>query len=514
MMRGWLVVLGLAVVLVAALGRTPGEGAPTQVERGGRMIFALRGDAVTLDYLLSTSPEDRIIYRAVYDPLFEIDENLNVIPWLVERWEVTPDGKVYTFFLRRGVKFHDGTDLNAEAVRINFERILNPANRSPLRADFGPVQRVEVADTHTVRVVLAEPFAPFLSILTDRNGYVVSPAAIERYGRDLSRNPVGTGPFQFVEWVKDDHLTFRRNPNYWRRGEPYLDELVFRIAPDDTVRLTMLRTRHVELADWVDPRDVRKVKASPHLKIYEVESFGFDMIRLNTSRPPFDNKLVRQALSWAVDREALRSVAYRGTGSVAIGPIPPRVWAFDRSLRGNGYDPNRARSLLTQAGLAGGVSFTLQVRNVPLDQTRAQLVQQQAAAAGIRVSLQLIDIGTLLLNLRNGAFEASQSFWSGRVDPDGNMFRHFHTSAIQGGTNFMRYSNPELDRLLERAREITDTAERRRLYSQAQRIILVDAPMVFTNYFPVLKAANKMMQGLAVLPDPSILSYREVWLQK
>ncbi|MDR7520398.1 MAG: ABC transporter substrate-binding protein [Armatimonadota bacterium] len=503
----------VVVLLVVATVGGLGHGAPA-VQRGGRLTFALRGDAVTLDFLLSTSPEDRIIYRAVYDPLFEIDENLNVVPWLVERWDVSPDGKVYTFSLRRGVKFHDGTDLNAEAVKINFDRILNPANRSPLRADMASVQRVDVVDSHTVRVALSEPFAPFLSILTDRNGYIVSPAAIERHGRDLSRNPVGTGPFQFVEWVKDDRITFRRNAAYWRRGEPFLDELVFRVVPDDTVRLTMLRTGQVDLADWVDPRDVRKVKASPHLAIYEVESFGFDMIRLNVSRPPFDNKLVRQAFAWAVDREALRTVAYRGTGSAAVGPIPPRMWAFDSALRAYSYDPNRARALLQQAGLPGGVSFALQVRNVPLDQTRAQLVQQQIAAAGLRASIQLVDIGTLLGNLRTGAFEASQSFWSGRVDPDGNMFRHFHTSAIQGGTNFMRYSNAQVDRLLDRAREITDVNERRRLYAEAQRFIVDDAPMIFTNYFPVLKAASKRVQGLKVLPDPSILSYREIWLQR
>jgi peptide/nickel transport system substrate-binding protein len=502
----------MLALLVTIVGNS-GYGAPL-AQRGGRLTFGLRGDAVTLDFLLSTSPEDRMVYRAVYDPLFEIDENLNVVPWLVERWSVSPDGRTYILNLRRGVKFHDGTDFNAEAVRINFERILNPANRSPLRADMASVTRVEVVDSHTVRMTLAEPFAPFLSILTDRNGYMISPAAIERYGRDLSRNPVGTGPFQFVEWVKDDRIIFRRNPAYWRRGEPLLDELVFRVIPDDTVRLTMLRTGQVDVADWVDPRDVQKVKASPHLRIHEVESFGFDMIRLNTSRPPFDNKLVRQAFAWAVDREALRIVAYRGTGAVAIGPIPPRVWAFDPNLRGYTHDPSRARALLQQAGLGGGVAFTLQVRNVPLDQTRAQLVQQQLAAVGMRASIQLVDIGTLLSNLRAGAFEASQSFWSGRVDPDGNMFRHFHTSAIQGGTNFMRYSNPQLDRLLERARELTDINERRRLYTEAQRIILDDAPMIFTNYFPVLKAANKRVQGVKVLPDPSILSYRQIWIQR
>jgi len=505
----------VAVLLMLLVHSAIGQGVLAQAQRGGRLTIALRSDPVTLDPVPVTSAESRTIFRAVYDPLLELDENLNIVPWLAERWGVSSDGKVYTFFLRRGVKFHDGTDFNAEAVKINFERILNPANRSPLRADFLSVQSVEVVDAYTVRILLREPFTPFLALLVDWHGYIASPAALERYGRDFIRNPVGTGPFRFVEWLRDDHVTFGRNPRYWRRGVPYVDELVFRIIPDDTVRLTMLRTGQVDVDTWVDSRDVRKVRASPQLQLLMVDtSLGFDLIRLNTRRPPFNNKLVRQAFAWAVDREAIGKVIYGGLGLPAVGPIPPRLWGFDPALRGYTFDPSRARALLEQGGLSRGVTFTMQVRNVPQDLARGQLIQQQLAQVGMQVSIEAVDFGTFRTNETRGEFQASQSFWSGRVDPDGNMFRHFHTSSIQGGLNFMGYSNPEVDRLLDRAREVFDREQRRQLYIQAQRLILDDAPMIFTYYFPVIKAAHRRVQNLTILPDPSVIFYREAWIKR
>jgi peptide/nickel transport system substrate-binding protein len=243
-----------AVVAATVLALAAG-GQAQDPQRGGVLRVGLQGDFTTMDPHLSTSAEDRDVYYQLYSPLVGLDASLKIVPELAEAWE-QPDPVTYLFRLRRGVKFHDGTDLTAEVVKWNFERMLNPASGSIRRSELGNVKAVEVVDPLTVRVTLKEPDAALLATLSDRAGMMVSRAAVEKHGPDFARRPVGTGPFQFVEWVKDDHLSVRRFPGYWKAGLPHLDEIVYKPIPDHTVKLTALRTGTLDLIDDAQGREL------------------------------------------------------------------------------------------------------------------------------------------------------------------------------------------------------------------------------------------------------------------
>ena len=336
--------LGLLIVAGAALLATA-TGAADEPQRGGTLQVGIQGDVTTMDPHMSTAAVDRDVYYQIYSGLVALDPNLNIVPELAEKWE-TPNPLTYVFHLRRGVKFHDGTDFNAEVVKWNVERMLDPATGSIRRSELGSVKSVAVLDSHTVRFDLKEPDAALLATLTDRAGLMVSKAAVEKYGRDYARNPIGTGPFQLAEWVKDDHLRLRRSPAYWRTGAPYLDEIVYKPIPDHTVKLTALRTGTLDIIDELPPKDVAPLKAYQKLKVVETPGLGYRRIELNSSRPPFNNKLLRQAVAWAVNREAIHRAVFFGTGAVAQGPIPPRSWAYE-AIPGYGNVPTsqkRSRS--------------------------------------------------------------------------------------------------------------------------------------------------------------------------
>ncbi|HWU39037.1 MAG TPA: ABC transporter substrate-binding protein [Candidatus Acidoferrum sp.] len=236
-------VRSLILLLALLLLATP---ASAQV-RGGTIRIALDADCTTMDPHRSTAAVDRQVYSNLYGKLVDIDAKFNIVPQLAQSWEIKNNGLIYIFKLRRGVKFHDGSDFNAEIVKWNFDRMRDPALASPRRSEIAPVKDVKVLDPYTVEITLTTPYAPFLSVLSDRAGMMVSKAAVEKYKDDYARNPMGTGPFRLVEWVKDDHITLKRFDGYWEKGLPYLDEIIYRPIPDTTVRFTAMRTGQVDL---------------------------------------------------------------------------------------------------------------------------------------------------------------------------------------------------------------------------------------------------------------------------
>jgi peptide/nickel transport system substrate-binding protein len=292
-------------------------------KRGGVLRVGLTGDLTTLDPHMSTSAIDRHLYFAIYNTLVGLDPELRIVPELATAWE-TPDPLTYVFTLQRGVKFHDGTDFDASIVKWNFERMKDPAVGSLRQSEIANIAAVEVVDSHTVKLSLSEPDAALLATLTDRSGMMVSRAAVEQHGKDFARNPVGTGPFQFVEWVKDDHVRIKRYAQYWREGAPLLDEVVYRPIPDPTVRLTAMRAGDLHIIDGVPLQLVSRLKEDPKLTVIETAGLGYRHIEMNCAKPPFDNMALRQAVAWAVNRTAVHQVVYFGTGALGYGPIPPR----------------------------------------------------------------------------------------------------------------------------------------------------------------------------------------------
>ncbi|CAN5200827.1 ABC transporter substrate-binding protein [soil metagenome] len=484
----------------AAGEETPDAAGEPAVEgvAGGTLILALNSDCTTMDPHRSTAAVDRQVYQLVYDKLVDIDEGLNIVPELASEWVISDDGLEYTFTLVEGVTFHDGEPFNAEAAKFNFDRMLDEATASPRRSEITQITAVEAVDELTLMLTLSQPFSPLLATLSDRAGMMISPAAVEELGDDLARNPVGTGAFSFVEWIEDDHLTLTRNDSWWQEGLPYLDEVRYIPITDASVRLTALRTNDVQMIDQVSARDVAQAREDPDLVYDEVAGLGFTYISLHSSNPPFDNMALRQAVAWTLDREAINETLFFGTGSAAQTPIPPSSWAYDESVQIYTQDYDMARQKLEEGGMPDGFEFTMLVTNTPDGVQLAEAYRAMIGEAGIVANIELLEFGTLLDRSNAGDYQAVSLGWSGRPDPDGNIYGYFHS---EGGLNRGSYSNPEVDELLDQTRAVSDQDERRALYSELLTIVAEEAPMIFVRFPAEIKIWQPVIEGFMHVPD-------------
>ena len=476
----------------------PSRGAGGSGTPGGKLVLELNSDLTTMDPHKSTAAVDRQVYQLIYDKLVDIDETLNVVPELATDWEISSDGTEYTFTLVDGVKFHDGEPFNATAAKANFDRMLDAATASPRMSEIAQVTKVEAVDDTTFKLTLSQAFSPLLATLSDRAGMMISPKAITELGDDLARNPVGTGAFTFVEWMKDDHLTVKKTEGWWQDGLPYLDQVIYKPITDASVRLTALRTNDVQMIDQLSAKDVQQVKADNSLVYHEVAGLGFTYISLNSSKPPFDVKELRQAVAWCFDRDAINQALFFGTGAPAQTPIPPSSWAYDDSVQVYKQDYGKAKELLSAAGKADGFEFTMLVTNSPDAQQLAEAYKAQLAEAGIIAKLELLEFGTLMDRSNASDYEAVSLGWSGRPDPDGNIYGYFHTD---GGLNRGGYSNPEVDKLLEETRSKATPEERKPIYSQVTKLIAEDAPMIFVRFPAEIKVWQPTVEGFVHVPD-------------
>lgn len=470
-------------------------------QSGGQLRVGLNADLTTMDPHLSTAAVDRQVYQSIYDTLVRLDKDLSIKPGLALSWE-QPDPKTLVFKLRPGVKFHDGEPFNAASVKANVER-MQTHPKSLRKGELADVASVDVVDDLTVRFNLKQPSSPLLSLLTDRPGMMVSVKAAEAAGDDFARKPVGTGPFTFVEWVKDDRLVVRKNEQYWDKDAngaalPYLDEVVYKPIPDGGQRLTALRTNTVDIIDIPASKDMPTLKTSTELVYSEIPGLAFRYIQFNTKRPPLDNKAFRQAVAWSIDREAINKAVFFNVGQPAYQAIPPSSFAFDPDFKPyTPRDVEKAKAKLAESGVQNP-TFTAVVTNTPEERQLAEVYKEQLAEVGITMEIELLEFATLLDRTNKYEFDASVLQWSGRPDPDGNVFNYFHT---KGGQNRSQYSNPQVDQLLEQTRAVSDPAERKKLYSQANQIILDDSPMVFIQHRPEVKVMSPKVQGFVHVPD-------------
>ena len=488
---------------------TGGAGAP---KKGGSLRVGLSVDAATMDPHLSGSKIDRQIYHNIFDPLLVIDTRLEVKPNLAESWQ-TPDPKTLIFKLRQGVKFHDGTDFNAEAAKFNFDR-MSTEPRSVRKGEVANIAASEIVDPYTLKLTLKQPDSSLLATLTDRAGMMISPSAINKFGTDLEHNitGAGTGPFQFVEWVKDDHVLLKRNETYWNKeGGPYLEQVRYRPIPDDTVKLQSLQAGEIDALDYLAPRNVALAKGDSNLTVIDVPSLAAFWYQVNTTRPPFDNKALRQAVMYAIDTEAIVKGVWLGVGVPANGPISPSSWAYDDSIKPVQRDLDKARAKLAEAGMPGGFSFSFNLDNTPISVQEAEVVKAQLAEAGITMNVNVIDGARLLAEGNAKNFDMSTYQWSGRPDPDGNTYQFFHTTP---GTslNWSGFSNPRADEILEKTRQVSDHAERKQLYSQLIQVLREEVPAIFIIHPIEPKAFSPKVQGYDAVPD-GMMRFKDVWLK-
>ncbi|NLK00718.1 MAG: peptide ABC transporter substrate-binding protein [Clostridia bacterium] len=506
--------VGLAMLFAAAcggggdVGDTPdgaedGDGSP---QYGGTLNVALSSDAPRLDPGLSSSVYDRYVFQSIFDKLADIDENGEVVPVLAKNWDVSDDGLTYTFHLQEGVKFHDGTDFNAEAVKFNFDRNTDPA--SPRRGELAAVKEVTVVDEYTVEVVLSEPFAPFLSILTDRAGMMVSPTAVEELGEDFANSPVGTGPFKFESLMKGNNITLVKNEDYWQDGLPYLDSIVFKIITDTNVTATNLKSGQVDISDWRFPtKEIANFENDDNFVIVNEASQNYNGFYLNISKPPFDNKHARQALDVLMDREALVDLVKDGAATVAHSYFSPGCFAHGDSDIPPEPSVEKAKEILAEGGLEDGFTFTYKTAATPEQQQIAEMLQSMFKEAGITMNIEQIEFGTLLDQTIKGEFEAAALGWSGRPDPDQNIFDDVFTD---GSMNYSRFSHPEIDELVTAARKELDQDKRKALYDDAMEILVDELPYIFTYHENNVICHSKNVHGFTYISD-GLIRTAEIW---
>jgi peptide/nickel transport system substrate-binding protein len=480
-------------------------------KRGGTLRVGFYIEAATMDPHFSGSKIDRQVYHNIYEPLVTLDVKLGIKPGLAESWQ-QPDPKTVVFKLRRGVKFHDGTDFNAEAARFNFNR-MKTEPKSVRKGEVASIDSVDVVDAYTIKINLKRPDAALLATLTDRAGMMVSPKTAQERGPELERNAkgAGTGPFEFVEWVKDDHLLIKRNDSYWnKQGGPYLDRVRYRPIPDDTVKLQSLQTGEIDVIDYVQPRDVAAVKADRNVVVVDVPSLADFAYQLNLTRPPFATKALRQAVAYSVDLEQIVKGVWLNVGVPANGPIPPTSWAYDRSIAPIKRDLARAKAKLAEGGQPSGFTFTMTTNNIPINVQEAEVIQAQLREAGITMKIKLVDSATLIADGNNKNFEMISFQWSGRPDPDGNTYQFYKTTP---GTSFnwSGISNPQIDALLDRSREVSSQAERKKLFSDLTRILQDELPNLFIVHPIEPKAFSPKVQGYEPIPD-GMMRFKDVWL--
>jgi len=513
--------LGMIALALPAWAGTP--------RSGGTLVIGIGADATGLDPRTVMNNESAFVMAGVLEGLTQYKRGTTEVePGLAESWTVSPDGKTITFRLRRGVKFHDGTPLDADAVIFDFDRILNEKSPFYYRAGvtagsfvpefYGEVAGYQKVDQYTVRVTLKRKFAPFLDGLATAFSGLVSPAAVKQWGPvEIAKHPIGTGPFKFVEWVRNDHITVEANPDYWG-GKPYLDRIVYRIIPENSVRLLNLEQGSVDIVDGINPDDIQRIKANPKLVLLEQAGATINGISMNNQRAPFDNVKVRQAMNYAVNREELNNFLYKGVAVLATNPVPPVTWSFDKSLTGYAYDPARAKQLLAEAGHPNGfkvemIAFPNPRGYNPVGGARlAVAVQDYLRRVGVEVSIKQLEWGTYLKTIRSGDYLFGPAGWSAdNGDPDNFLFS-LYSSTTWGSGNNSRYKNPEVDKLLQDAQETFDREQRIQLYRKAGRIIMDEAPWVFVNHTKLVRATSARVQGYVLNPTQMFFHMNQVWV--
>ena len=490
--------------LPAAFAQTP--------KKGGTLRVGFYIEAATMDPHFSGSKIDRQVYHNIYEPLVTLDTKLGIRSGLAESWQ-QPDPRTIVFKLRRGVKFHDGTDFNAEAVKFNFNR-MKTEPKSVRKNEVASIEAVDVVDSHTVKLSLRRPDAALLATLTDRAGMMISPKVAQERGQELERNAkgAGTGPFEFVEWVRDSHLVIKRNDNYWnKQGGPYLDRVRYRPIPDDTVKLQSLQSNEIDVMDYVQPRDVAAVRADKNVVVVDVPSLAAFAYQLNHTKPPFNVKALRQAVAAALDMEQLVKGVWLNVGVPSNGPVPPTSWAYDKSILPIKRDLAKAKAKLAEGGKTGGFTFTVTTSNIPINVQEVEVMQAQLAEAGITMKIKLVDSATQLSDGNSKNFEMISYQWSGRPDPDGNIYQFFKTTP---GTslNWSGISNPQLDALLDKTREVSNQAERKKLYTEVVKILQDELPMIYTVHPIEPKAFSPRVMAYEPIPD-GMMRFKDVWLR-
>jgi ABC-type transport system substrate-binding protein len=521
--------LSVTMIFIGCGEKEAASGAGGDGKMGGTLVFARSGDSVGLDPARETDGESFYGATAVFDNLVEfVPGKTEVRPALAESWDVAEDNLSVTFHLRKGVKFHDGTDFTADAVVFTFERQFKEDhpyyNLGPWKywgyMDMDNIVKAVVAvDDYTVRFDLKKPEAPFLANLAMDFAGIVSPSAVEKLGEDFKNNPVGTGAFKFVEWRKDDAIIFERNEEYWA-DDVYLDRLILRVIPDATARWLALQKGEVDVVDFPSAQDLQAMKNDPNVKVMQQEGLNVGYLAFNNTKKPFDNKLVRQALNYAINKDEIITAVYGSAGTAAKNPLPPTMWSYNDDIKDYPYDPAKAKELLAQAGYPNGFSTELWAMPVarpynPNARKIAEIMQAQFAEVGVDADIVSYEWGTYLDKTDNLEHDMAMLGWTGdNGDPDNFLWVLLSAPAAEPPAgNIAAWKNAEFTALIKEAKETMNQTRRTELYEKAQEVFNEEAPWLPIAHSVVSVPMKNSVQGFHIYPTGKRV-FRGVWIEK
>ncbi len=508
----------LGLMLVPLLG-----GALLMAAPQGHFVMPIQGDPV-MNPVIQPSLPSILVNKPIFPGLVRPREgDGSPEPDLAESWTVAPDELSWTFKLRQGVTWHDGQPFTADDVVFTFQAIADPKLRTRQRSFYTDVDRVEKVDAHTVRFVLKKPLAPLLAYLGYQTGIVpkhlLDGVDMNKAAAFHKENPVGTGPFKFKEFVPASHVTLVANPDYFR-GPPALDAITFKILPNQNAQIAQLRTGEIDFV-LIEPPNLPLVQENAALKLNEAPQFGHVYIALNNAHPLFSDPVVRRAMSHGLDKKSIVERVLQGKGQLSTGPIPAVMgWPYDPEVPTYPYDREKAQALLAEAGWQAGsdgvlqkddqrFAFTMVVdKRNPTRVQIATIAQQFFKQLGMDVKLQTLEWGDMIKNYwRPHKYEAMTFYQIYAPDPD--LFGFFHSQYVDKGRNLSRYANPEMGQLLAEARNVSDTAARKALYSKIQRILAEEAAMIYLYYPQELWAIRQEVGYFPNLGIRNVLRHAE-----
>ncbi|MBN3208414.1 glutathione ABC transporter substrate-binding protein GsiB [Pectobacterium brasiliense] len=495
--RRWLVAAGVTAAMAAS---------PVWAAKDA--VIAVGSTFTSLDPYDANDSLSQTVAKSFYQGLFGFDKEMKLVNVLADSYDVSPDGLTYTVKLHPGVKFHDGTPFNAAAVKVNLDRASNPDSRLKRYNLFKMIEKTEAVDDLTVKITLKTPFSAFVNNLAHPAAVMISPAALKQYGKDIGFHPVGTGPYRFVTWNQTDFVKVEKFNGYWKAGLPKLDSITWRPVVDNNTRAALLQTGEAQFAYPIPFEQAKVLEKNDKLALVASPSILHRYISMNVTQKPFDNPKVREALNYAINKEALIKVAFSGYATPAEGPLPSSI---DYSVKYHPwpYDPAKARELLKEAGYPNGFTTTLwSSHNHSTAQKVLQFTQQQLAQVGVKVQVTAMDAGQRAAEVEGKGVKETgvrlfYTGWSASTgEADWALSPLFATASwppAQFNTAF--YSNPQVDADLANALKTTDRTEKQKLYKDAQDKIWADAPWIFLATERLVSANSKKLTGFYVMPD-------------
>ncbi|WP_174447507.1 glutathione ABC transporter substrate-binding protein GsiB [Pectobacterium carotovorum] len=507
--RRWLVAAGVTAAMAAS---------PVWAAKDA--VIAVGSTFTSLDPYDANDSLSQTVAKSFYQGLFGFDKDMKLVNVLADSYDVSPDGLTYTVKLHPGVKFHDGSAFNAAAVKVNLDRASNPDNRLKRYNLFKMIDKTEAVDDLTVKITLKTPFSAFVNNLAHPAAVMISPAALKQYGKEIGFHPVGTGPYRFVAWNQTDFVKVEKFNGYWKAGLPKLDSITWRPVVDNNTRAALLQTGEAQFAYPIPFEQAKVLEKNDKLALVASPSILHRYISMNVTQKPFDNPKVRDALNYAINKEALIKVAFSGYATPAEGPLPSSI---DYSVKYHPwpYDPAKARELLKEAGYPDGFTTTLwSSHNHSTAQKVLQFTQQQLAQVGVKVQVTAMDAGQRAAEVEGKGVKETgvrlfYTGWSASTgEADWALSPLFATASwppAQFNTAF--YSNPQVDADLANALKTTDRTEKQKLYKDAQDKIWADAPWIFLATERLVSANSKKLTGFYVMPD-TLFSFEEADLKE